>query len=304
MLPLAFFAGCSSPVVQNPLMVTEKLAVLLDFLQVNTHMVSGSFAVEGQKTQIFDGVISKKDLRLSLRIDETKYYYSNKILLKSTDEKYYVENADTTLSVQNNLMPYNLFYFSYSENNSDKIFMGNNTIGISFVNKGAMLSFNSNMEVLDGLLSINFADDKIVTSVFTANNSSGKKIVATYNYTKSDYVWDKAPKAAPSDTLNYANYLIGVLSKKYDGYTIHTKDNFNTEATIGDISTEKVKTVTSVDITEENKYYSLTLTYSTKVMIVGISSAITTLTIIYDIDYNVSSIRINATDYILKDPLV
>ena len=182
--------------------------------------------------------------------------------------------------------------------------MGNNTIGISFVNKGAMLSFNSNMEVLDGLLSINFADDKIVTSVFTANNSSGKKIVATYNYTKSDYVWDKAPKAAPSDTLNYANYLIGVLSKKYDGYTIHTKDKFNTEATIGDISTEKVKTVTSVDITEENKYYSLTLTYSKNVVIVGISSTITTLTIIYDIDYNVSSIRINATDYILKDPLV
>ncbi len=303
-LPLAVFAGCTNQPEETPLSTIAQLDVLLNALQNNTQKISGSLTYEGQATQIFDGVISRSDLKLSLIVDDVDYYYSGRVLLKSSNNKYFVENSDTTLAEQKNLIPYNLLYFDYSENNSNNIFMGKNTIGISFANRGAVLSFHSDLEVSEGLLSLYFIDNKILTSIFTAKDSSGKKIVATYNYQQSEYVWNKAPEVTPLGTLNYANYLIALLSQKYEGYTIHTKDNYNTDASIGDISTEKVKTVTSVDITEENKYYSLTLTYTTKVMIVGIGSAITTLTLTYDKEYTVSSIRINQTDYVVKDPLV
>ncbi len=303
LLSLALFAGCNIPVEKEPLPVNEQLDLLLNALQNNTQKIYGTFIKEGQNPQNIDGIISKSNLRLKTDINETSYYYSGKVLLKNSSGKYFVENPDTTLAEQKNLIPYNLLYFTYSDSNSDNIFMGNNTIGISFVKKGAVNSFSSNMDVNDGFLSIYFADNKIINSVFTAKDAAGKKIVASYNYEQTEYSWDNTPRVYPSDTVNYAKYLITLLSQKYNGYTIHDKNNHNTTAKVSDIPTDKIKTVTSVDITDQSKYYSLSITYTSKVMIGMLNNNVTTVIINYDIDYNVTTIRVNTTDYILKNPL-
>lgn len=300
-IPLVILTSCSNIEVETPKTVQEQLDLLLNNLQNSTQKINGSTHYNDTLFQNYSGNIDKNALKMTLKINDTDYYYSSKVLLKAVNNKYTVENPDTNLAQQKNLMPFSLLYFSYSEGNSDSIFMTDKTINISFINKGAKLSFDSDKSVTDGYLSIYFEQDKICNSVFTALEGN-KKLTAFYEYEQVSNPITEAPVVHPTDTLSYAIYAISKFSKKYSEQTLHTKDNFNTEAKISAVILEKtkVKSVTSVDITDQNKNYTLTINYLAKEMIVGVGSAITTLSIAYNIDYEINYVRINTTDYVLK----
>lgn len=301
MIPLVILTSCSNIEVKTPKTAQEQLDLLLSNLQNTSQEISGSTHYNDILFENYHGTIDKNALKMTLKINDTDYYYSSKVLLKAVSTNFAVENPDTTLAQQKNLIPFNLLYFTYSEGNSDSIFMTDKTINISFINKGAKLSFDSDKSVVNGYLSIYFEQDKIRSSVFTALEGN-KKLTAYYEYKQASSPIVEAPTVYPTDTLSYAIYAISKFSKKYSEQTLHTKDNFNTEAKISAVILEKtkVKSVTSVDITDQNKNYTLTINYNNKEMIVGVGSAITTLTIAYNINYEINYVRINSTDYILK----
>lgn len=300
-MPLVILTSCTHIEAEEPITAEEKLDILLANLQNNVQQINGSMHYNDTKQESYDAIISKSALKMSAKINTTDYYYSSKVLLKTVNDRFTVENPNTTLAEQKDLMPFNLMYFTYSDGNSDSIYMTDSTINISFINKGAMFSFECGRAVVNGVLSIYFENEKIVSSVFTALQGS-KKITTYYKYNEIAYTFAEAPEVAPTDTLNYAIYAISQFSKKYADMTLHTKDNHNTEAKISSIILDqsKVKSVTSVDITDQNKYYTLTINYNSKEMIVGVGSAITTLTIAYNSDYKINNVKINTTDYVLK----
>ncbi len=299
-LPLALLSCSGQEIV--PISAEEKLSQLLENLQTNAQKVSGSLHYNDKESTSFDGIIDKSALKMSVKLNDIDYYYSSKVLLKSSGNGFAVENIDTTLALQKNLIPFNLLYFAYSDKNSDRIYMSESTINITFVGKGAKLSFDSDQDVTGGILSIHFEKDSIKSAVFTAYKNNTKITVYSY-YERVTHDFGNPPKVMPTDTASYAQYAVATFAKKYSEHTIHTKAGFDTEAKVSDIIVEpsKIKTVTSVDITDENQYYTLTIIYNTKEMIVGIGSAITTITISYNASYEISLIKINNTEYILKD---
>lgn len=300
-LPLAL-VSCGG-VTDTPKTAEEQLSLLLNTLQGSAQKVEGALHYNNQENTVFCGTIDKAALTMDIKVNDTTYLYASRVLLKSVGTHFTVENPNTVLKEQKNLLPFNLMYFSYSEKNSDSIYMTGSTINISFVGKGAKLSFDSDKNVNDGILSIHFKNDTIKSAVFTAEENN-TKLTVYYRYEKVPPSLDKPPKVfpIPNDTVSYAQYAISTFAKKYSEQTIHTKSGFDTEAKISDIIVEesKIKSVTSVDITDQNMYFTLTINYHNKEPIYNVGSAITTITIAYNIDYDISNIRINTTDYILK----
>lgn len=302
-LALTLFA-CAKPTLPQPT-AEEILSVLTEkFSSSPVFTVKGKIFTDGVLSSEIAGVVDDGNKKIDLTVDGSRYLYGSRYLLKSGENGFNAEKADTSFVSTLSMLPFGMYDFKYNKNYRSEILRAENHIIITFLDKGVINTFNSSMSVSGGVFTITYDNDTITDTVLTTTlTQNGKKSQYSvhYTYESGGEAFESFPWVEPTDTLVYARYALSVLSDAYKNQTLHVaSSDFNTGIPFSEIKAE-AKFVKDVFVVKTDNNYSLNIIYSEKQIIVGISSGITEVQITFDTDYKISSVIINQGNrYYLK----
>lgn len=298
-----FLSACAAEILPEPT-AEELLADLTaEFSSRGSVYVDVSVYRDGQPEYFLSGTVDKTAKRILLN-GETDYLYANKYLLCDYGEGFVVEKSDTTYAETLLLLPFSMYDFTYSAKNRNEIYRSGNHIIVTFLNRGVKNTFSSSLTVSGGVFSITFDGSKITETVLTTTlTENGKDYRYSLHYVYSDggSAFDDMPEVVPTNSLYYMQYALEAISAVHGYETLHVASNgYDTGVMIGSVVTDETK-ISEVFVIYIDGVINLNVVYSEKVMVVGLSSAISEIQITYDSAFRVSTVTVNAgTKYYLS----
>lgn len=279
--------------------------IVEEFREISSVAVSGKIFKDGILTSEIIGTVDDGNKKIALNENGFDYLYCNKYLIKSKEDKFFVEKTGTSFNATLAMLPFSLYHFTYNVKNRGEIYRSGDQIILTFLDKGVKNTFSSTQNVSGGVFSVSTKNGVITDTVLTTELTENGKNVAYslhYSYKTGGGTFDTLPWVTPSDTLNYALYAVNTMALLHENKTLHTASgNYNTGVLLGAIilDTTKIKNVFVINL--EDLSINLNIVYTEKVMIVGLSSSVEEIQITYDTNFNVSAVTINGgTKYYLK----
>jgi hypothetical protein len=289
------FTSCGSENVISE----DAQSIFLDGIDelLNTPYLSiNSTTTINDKITNYNGIIYDNMSQAKITTDDTTYYYFGGIRFMGDSDGVSIVDYITYPSLLD-LMGTTLLNFSYDSSNISSIEKIDDVIFVRFIGIGTQYSFGLDLEFYGGTFSV-FLDEGKITKTILSSSYISNKITYSYNniteYGSCEKLWDSSPKVLPSENAMYANYLLTKLSEKNSTTTFHLSSNdYDTTTAVEEIvKTESL--ISSVFIISDDSIHTITITYTTSQIILGLGSAITEVEICYNDDYELLYMYINS----------
>ena len=266
--------------------------LLSSFGEINAIHIEGKVTANEEITISADYEKDKK--KLSYTIDDATCRYEKTYLFNKVGNNYTVAKSNTTFGKELQNLPFNLANFTYNEDYVLGVRYGENSIVVSFYNKGVMRSFDSSISASGGTFTIYYKDHTVTSTVLNTTATISNKeeaYSARYDYTTGESLPDFV--VTPTDTIEYAIYALNRLSAANDGETLHSSSQ-NHDLGVGikvfPLSSDKVSRVFCI---KTDDYINLNIVYNSPVLIEMVHSSVESVQITYDSLYDVNLIIIN-----------
>ncbi len=288
--------GCTAPSIPEPT-VEENLSTLLsDHKDIPVHSIEGKIFLDGKLTSTVTAKTNLVGKEITLIDNGVEYIYYGTYLMKK-DGDYVIAKSNTNYAtILSTYLPFVIDDFSFSVNNCGDIKrMGDVTV-IEFYNEGGELSFPTDLDLSGGVLTVTEKDGVITESTFSSTVTEkgvSLPVYAHYVYQTADNVIDVLPWIRPTDSVDYLTYAMDILVDKYAGYTLRTMANkIDTGVSLGALPID-AKLIKDVKIISLEDNFSLFFEYSTKQIVVGLSSTINNITVTFNREYSISTLVVN-----------
>lgn len=305
MIFTVLLVSCAEATLPEPT-AEELLATLTEeFASRKSATFDGRIFYDGILVSRIHGTADDEAKRIFLREDDEDYLYFNRYLLKSASDGFIVEKTATSYAATLKKIPFSLFDFVYSAKNRGDIYMTDGLIVITFIDRGVKNTFSSSRQVSGGVFAVSHDGKRItgtsLTTTLTENGVSGSYSVR-YSYGDGGSAFTEIPWVTPADTVSYALYAVNTLAESHGDDTLHVASSGkDTGVMLGSVVLDSAKISDVFVISLDDTSINLNIVYSEKVMVVGLSSAISEIQISYGTDYRVTSLTVNGgTRYYLR----
>lgn len=291
--------ACSHPTVKSPTDEERLISLLDSFFDGDSYATDGKIIKNHTDISTVSVKNDRTDKYLEITENDDTYVYYGTFLMARGETATIKKSGTTYAEMLHTYLPFSLHSFEYDSDYRGDLYITDDKIIITFLNKGVKVLFGSNLSVNGGVLVISFDEDGIVGSTLTTElteNGTTVSLYADYEYRKcedTEVSWETMPYVEPTDTLAYAQYAMSMLAQKNSGRTLKSvAGKKDTGVSLGAFATSS-DVVSNVSTIAIEDYVTLIIEYSEKQILVGLSSSVEILRITYDRSYDVSGVNIN-----------
>jgi hypothetical protein len=281
------------------LKITESVENLLDttYLQLESRI-----SIDGKLSETILGVVDTNMKQAKVSVNDKTYYYFSKTRFEGSESGVAIIDY-MTFPTLIDFMGATLLNFKFDKNNFSSITEYDGSIIAQFVGKGASYSFNTSIALSGGTLSFFFTDGKITKTVFSSSykeSSNTRTYTAVTTYSQATSIWEKVPKVLPSNSPKYAKYILTKLSALYPSQTFRlASTDYNTSFKVSGIKSEE-KVISKVYVNTEANLHTMTITYTSPQLFVGIGGDVKSIDLCYDDDNVIKYMFVNTSKYLLS----